>query len=43
MRVGELAELTGVAPRMLRYYEEQGLLVPPRQDNGYRSYGEEHV
>ncbi|MGW4241057.1 MerR family transcriptional regulator [Nocardia sp. NPDC004722] len=29
---------TGVAPRLLRYYEEQGLLVPHRDSNGYRSY-----
>jgi DNA-binding transcriptional MerR regulator len=25
---------------MLRYYEEQGLIVPRRQDNGYREYDE---
>ncbi|WP_370619933.1 MerR family transcriptional regulator [Mumia qirimensis] len=43
MRVGELADRTGVAPRMLRYYEEQGLLAASRQDNGYRSYEESDV
>ena len=43
MRIGDLSERTGVATRMLRYYEEQGLLEPSRQDNGYRSYEEAHV
>jgi DNA-binding transcriptional MerR regulator len=38
MRIGELAKVTGVAPRMLRYYEEQGLISPRRLDNGYRVY-----
>ncbi|MFE6686312.1 MerR family DNA-binding transcriptional regulator [Streptomyces sp. NPDC057743] len=39
MRIGELADLTGVSPRSLRYYEQQGLLAPQRADNGYRAYG----
>ncbi|MHA7279842.1 MerR family transcriptional regulator [Arthrobacter sp. MDT2-2] len=38
MRIGELAKKTGVAARMLRYYEEQGLMSPRRLDNGYRVY-----
>ncbi|BCW70777.1 MerR family transcriptional regulator [Arthrobacter sp. NicSoilB8] len=38
MRIGELAERSGVPARMLRYYEEQGLVVPRRLDNGYRVY-----
>ncbi len=38
MRIGELAEVTGVAPRLLRYYEMQGLLRPARAANGYRDY-----
>ncbi|MEC3919491.1 MerR family transcriptional regulator [Nocardia sp. CDC160] len=38
MLIGELARVTGVPPRLLRYYEEQGLLVPQRDSNGYRSY-----
>lgn len=40
MRIGELSKRTGVAPRMLRYYEEQGLITPERLDNTYRDYGE---
>jgi DNA-binding transcriptional MerR regulator len=43
MRIGELAERTGVSRRLLRYYEEQGLLTPSRSQNGYREYGERHV
>ncbi|KAA0077438.1 MerR family transcriptional regulator [Mycolicibacterium sp. P9-64] len=43
MRIGELAARTGVSRRLLRYYEEQGLLTPGRADNGYRDYGEAHV
>ena len=43
MRIGELAERTGVATRMLRYYEQQGLLSSTRQDNGYRTYDESAV
>ncbi|MCV7225563.1 MerR family transcriptional regulator [Mycolicibacterium komossense] len=43
MRIGELAERTGVAPRLLRYYEEQGLVIPRRSANGYREYDEVFV
>jgi DNA-binding transcriptional MerR regulator len=43
MKIGELSSRTGVPTRMLRYYEEQGLLVPGRARNGYRSYAEEDV
>ncbi|MFD7136923.1 MerR family transcriptional regulator [Streptomyces sp. NPDC059894] len=43
MRIGELAERTGTPRRMLRYYEEQGLLVPDRSPNGYRDYCERSV
>lgn len=40
MRISELSTRTGVPPRMLRYYEEQGLISPRRLDNGYREYDE---
>ncbi|WP_435593012.1 MerR family transcriptional regulator [Nocardia sp. bgisy118] len=39
MLIGDLSRASGVAPRLLRYYEEQGLLVPGRDGKGYRTYG----
>ena len=43
MRIGELAKRAGVSERSLRYYEEQGLLLPARTPNGYRVYAESDV
>ncbi|MEV8524144.1 MerR family transcriptional regulator [Streptomyces sp. NPDC052000] len=43
MRIGELSERTGTSRRLLRYYEEQGLIVSARSSNGYRDYGEAFV
>lgn len=43
MKIGELSSRTGVPPRMLRYYEQQGLIAPSRADNGYRTYAEAQV
>lgn len=43
MKIGELSTRTGVPPRMLRYYEQQGLITPSRADNGYRDYAEAQV
>ncbi|MEV4136306.1 MerR family transcriptional regulator [Dactylosporangium sp. NPDC049742] len=43
MRIGELSRRTGIPARLLRYYEEQGLLTPERKDNGYRDYAEHLV
>ncbi len=38
MLIGELARQTSVSPRLLRYYEQQGLLGSTRLANGYRDY-----
>jgi DNA-binding transcriptional MerR regulator len=38
LKIGELAQLTEVSVRSLRYYEQQGLLTPIRHENGYREY-----
>ncbi|MBY3622436.1 MerR family transcriptional regulator [Acinetobacter sp. CUI P1] len=38
MKIGELAKMTGVSVRSIRYYESQGLISPIRQANGYREY-----
>ncbi|MEW2132396.1 MerR family transcriptional regulator [Streptomyces sp. NPDC005435] len=43
MRIGEMVRRTGVSERLLRYYEEQGLLAPDRLPSGYRVYREEDV
>jgi YD repeat-containing protein len=43
MRIGELAQRTGVSERSLRYYEQQGLLVSERTPGGQRTYSERAV
>jgi DNA-binding transcriptional MerR regulator len=43
MRIGELSERTATPRRLLRYYEEQGLIEPDRRPNGYRDYDERLV
>ncbi|MCX5200365.1 MerR family transcriptional regulator [Streptomyces sp. NBC_00237] len=43
MRIGELSERTNTPRRMLRYYEEQGLITAERTPNGYRLYDERFV
>ncbi|MCK7625502.1 MerR family transcriptional regulator [Streptomyces sp. RS10V-4] len=43
MRIGELSERTGTPRRLLRYYEEQGLIAAARTPNGYRDYDERFV
>ncbi|QJC54031.1 MerR family transcriptional regulator [Paenibacillus albicereus] len=42
-RIEDIAQMTGLTKRTIRYYEEIGLLAPERSDGGYRLYGEEHV
>jgi MerR family transcriptional regulator, copper efflux regulator len=37
--VGEAAQQTGWSPRMLRYIERLGLVVPRRTGSRYRAYG----
>lgn len=39
MRIGELARQSGVPPTTLRFYEQAGLVPPPRRtSSGYRAY-----
>jgi DNA-binding transcriptional MerR regulator len=44
LRIGELAERTGVTPRTIRYYEEIGLLhCAERRKGEHRTYDESHA
>lgn len=44
LRIGEVAQATGVSTSALRFYEAQGLLTPTeRTPAGYRRYDSEHV
>lgn len=44
LKIGELAEQTGVAVGTIRYYETLGLLVPvQRRESGYRYYDNEAI
>ena len=39
LTVGDAATRTGWSPRMLRYLERAGLVLPSRSPSGYRLYG----
>jgi MerR family transcriptional regulator, copper efflux regulator len=39
MSIGETSRRSGWSPRMLRYLEQEGLVVPGRSPAGYRRYG----
>jgi len=44
MNIGEAAESSGVSAKMMRYYEEIGLIGRAgRAENGYRNYNETDV
>lgn len=43
MTIKELEEKTGLARANIRYYEQQGLVHPARQENGYRDYSGEDL
>jgi DNA-binding transcriptional MerR regulator len=43
MQIGDLSARTGASVRMLRYYEQQGLLEPARTESGYRIYAESDI
>jgi DNA-binding transcriptional MerR regulator len=42
-KIGEVARELGTTVRTLRYYEQQGLLTPPRTAKGTRRYSSWHV
>ena len=44
MNIGQAADASGVSAKMIRYYEEIGLIRPPaRTDSNYRVYGSDEV
>jgi MerR family transcriptional regulator, repressor of the yfmOP operon len=44
LRIGDVAELTGLTQRTIRYYEEVGLLTPPTRTEGdFRLYSRRDV
>jgi MerR family Zn(II)-responsive transcriptional regulator of zntA len=42
-KIQEFSQKTGVSKRMLRYLEDQGLLMPSRKGNDYRIYQSHHL
>lgn len=43
MRIGELSRQAGIRPRVIRHYEEQGLIRSNRTVSGYRLYADEDL
>lgn len=43
MRIGDIAQATGISRDTLRFYEKRGLLQARRSSNGYRDYPPEAV
>lgn len=44
MKVNELAQISGVSTKTVRYYESIGLMLPVRQNNlNYRKYTQKDV
>ncbi|MFF7550837.1 MerR family transcriptional regulator [Streptomyces canus] len=38
MKISDLSSVSGVSARSLRHYEDEGLIVPGRFNNGFRDY-----
>jgi Cu(I)-responsive transcriptional regulator len=43
MNIGDVARLSGLPPKTIRYYEDIDLVCPERSANGYRSFSEQDV
>lgn len=42
-KIGDVAEMLATSIRAIRYYEEEGLLIPLRSEGGTRLYSRQHV
>lgn len=43
MNIGDVADLSGLPAKTIRYYEDIGLVEPLRSSNGYRSFRQSDV
>lgn len=43
MNIGTVAKQSGLSSKMIRYYEQIGLIRSTRRENGYRDYQIQHV
>ena len=43
MNISDVANRTGLPPKTIRYYEDIGLVAPPRDANGYRAFRESDI
>ncbi|MCG9730826.1 Cu(I)-responsive transcriptional regulator [Shewanella sp. Isolate13] len=43
MKIGEVAKLTGLSVKRIRYYHDIGLVLGLRGDNGYREYSQSSI
>ncbi len=43
MNIGDVSRRSGLPAKTIRYYEDIGLVTPPRSENGYRAFREMEV
>ena len=43
MNIGQVADLSGLPPKTIRYYEQIGLMTADRGLNGYRDFTQTHL
>ena len=43
MNIGDVAELSGLPAKTIRYYEDIGLVEPDREHNGYRDFSDRDI
>lgn len=43
MKIQEVEKELNITRANIRFYEKEGLLTPPRKENGYRDYGDEEI